>query len=93
MHLERMNDMDDYKELNNIAHVDVLAFLYPGRVIVSVDEGKISKERWYKLYTLSSTLKLLDLKREDWHACIHVVIGKRSKGITYLEGAVRCIGY
>lgn len=92
LNLERMKDVDNYKELHKMAHMDVLGFLSPSGVMVAVEEGKISKERWYKLFTLNSTLELLNITRADWEV-VYIMLGKRSRGIAYLEGNARCISY
>lgn len=92
LNLEEMKDADDYQELHKMAHMDVLGFLLPSGVMVAVEEGRIDKKRWYKLFTLNSTLELLKIRREDWEV-VNIMIGKRSRGIAYLEGNVRCISY
>lgn len=92
LNLEKLKHLSDYKELGYMPHVETLAFFLPGRVIVAIEEGEISKETWYKKDTLDSTLNLLNLRRGDWSNYL-LMVGKVSRGIVYLKDAPRCITY
>lgn len=93
MHLERLKKLNEYSELNQAPHVDVLAFMVPHKILAAIDEGKMNKERWYKNYTLSKTLDILKFldKKENWKTIIFLAIGRKSSGIDHLEGNVRVI--
>lgn len=92
MNLERMKDLPEYKRLNNLPHVDVLAFLMPDRFLVAIEEGKITKERWFKESTLRSTLETLGMRREEWRI-FFLWIGRESSGVVHLEGIARRLSY
>lgn len=91
VNLERIKMLNEYKALNQAPHVDILAFLVQHKILVAIDEGKMNKERWYKNYTLPKTLDILKFlgTSEDWNSIIFLAIGRKSRGIDYLEGNVR----
>lgn len=90
--LEELKHLEDYKGLNQMPHVDVLAFFFPGKVLIAVEEGKINKGRWFKKDTLDSTLKLFGLKASDWSNYI-LMIGETSSSVHFLKDAPRRITY
>ena len=92
LNLEALMQIPEYSKLKSMPHVDVIAVIYPQKILVSVDEGEINKGRWYKLNCLESTLDYLEFlgKKEEWKV-IHLAIGRKSKGITFLEGEVQVI--
>jgi hypothetical protein len=92
INLERLKDIPQYKDLNSQPHVDVIAVLLSEKILVAIEEGELNKERWYKLYCLPKTLETVGFlgKKEDW-AVSHVAIGRKSKGVDYLEGNVQVI--
>lgn len=92
LNLEKLKHHDEYKKLNNIAHVDVIALLPNDKILVAIEEGTINKDRWYKLSTLNATLEQLDIEEDDWTSII-IMIGKESRGVSYLTGNVRKISH
>lgn len=90
--LEMLKNLKEYKKLNNMPHVDVLAFFFPGKVLIAVEEGEINKERWFKKDSLDSTLNLFGLRTSDWRNYI-LMIGKTSSGVSFLKDAPRCVTY
>ncbi len=92
LNIEELMQNPEYSKLKSMPHVDVIAVIYPQKILVSIDEGEMNKQRWYKLNCLESTLDLLDFlgKKEDWKV-IHLAIGRKSKGVTFLEGEVQVI--
>jgi len=92
MNLEKMKGLQEYKELHNISHVDVLAFLLPDRFAVAIEEGKITKERLYKQATLQPVFKILKIKREEWKI-FFLWIGKERRSVVHLEGLAKILSY
>lgn len=92
LNLEQLMQITEYSKLKSMPHVDVIAVIHPQKILVSIDEGEMNKERWYKINCLESILDLLGFlgKKEDWNI-IHLAIGRKSKGITFLEGKVQVI--
>jgi len=92
INLERLREIPQYKGLNERPHVDLIAVLLSEKLLVAVDEGEMNKERWYKLYSLDYTLKTLGFlgEKKDWQVSF-VAIGRKSKGVEYLEGSVQVI--
>jgi hypothetical protein len=92
VNLESLKEKAQFKKLQQIPHVDIIAFLVDERVLVAIEEGELNKERWYKLHTMEATLKTLGFfgKKEDWQISF-VAIGRKSKGVDYLEGNVQVI--
>ena len=92
VNLEELKEKPQFKELQQIPHVDLIAFLIHERVLVAIEEGEMNKERWYKLHTLEETLKTLGFfgEKKDWQVSF-VAIGRKSKGIEHLEGNVQVI--
>lgn len=92
INLERLKNVPQHKDLNKIPHVDLIAILLSEKVLVAVEEGEMNKERWYKLHSLDATLKTIGFlgAKEDWKVS-HVAIGRKSKGIEYLEGNLQVI--
>ena len=44
VNLEKLKNLAEYKELNNIPHVDFFAYLFSEKILVAIDEGDINKE-------------------------------------------------
>lgn len=95
VNLEQLKNVGDYRKLNQVAHVDVFAFMIPHRILVAIEEGEMNKERWYKKDTISKTLDTLKFlgRKEDWKTVIFLAIGRESPGIHHLEGDIRVISH
>ena len=93
VNLERLKMVNEYRKLNEVAHVDVIAFMIPHKIIAAIDEGEMNKKRWYKKDTLPKTLDILKFlgRKEDWKTVVFLAIGRKSPGIDHREGDVRVI--